>query len=302
MSKKHTTVAIAYDFDGTLAKGNIQENSFIPDLGMNKKDFWAEVQKMSKKHEMDQILAYMYLLITKAKEKGKSFNKRSLIAHGKDVTYFRGVETYFNIINQYAKSKSINLEHFIISSGTKEMIEGTTIKRNFKFIYASSFLFDQHDVPIWPALAINYTTKTQFLFRINKGILNSWDNSKINEYTPEEDRTIPFENMIYIGDGLTDVPAMKLVKDRGGISIGVYTPHSHKKKEVTKLLKENRVNYVVTADYSEESDLVAVIKSLIDRIAAKSSVSKHAKMSGTETNSVKEEASESKPTNQKANS
>ncbi|MDX9703261.1 MAG: HAD family hydrolase [Candidatus Auribacterota bacterium] len=276
MGKKHTTLAIAYDFDGTLAKGNIQENSFIPDLRMKKSDFWKEVKKLTKEHEMDEILAYMFLLINKARQGEIKFDRESLKAHGKDVSYFDGVEDYFGRINKYAHQKQIKLEHYIISSGTKEMIEGTTIAKHFKTIYASSFKYDQHNVPEWPAIALNYTTKTQFLFRINKGINNAWDNSKINAYVPKEERPIPFERMIYIGDGLTDVPAMKLVKDQGGTSIGVYAPKSRKKSAVEKLLDEQRVSYVAPANYSDGSELDQIIKAVIDQTSSIASVQKYA--------------------------
>ena len=278
MPARYTKMAIAYDFDGTLAKGNIQENSFIPDLGISKSKFWGEVRKLSKDNEMDEILAYMYLLINKARQHGEvTFRKDDLKKHGENVVYFKEVEQFFGKINSYAKTKKITLEHYIISSGTKEMIEGTSIAKNFKYIYASSFKYDANNVPEWPAIAINYTTKTQFLFRINKGIDNAWDNSKINKYIPKTDRAIPFERMIYIGDGLTDVPAMKLVKDQGGVSIGVYAPKSPKKKNVEQLLLDNRVSYVARADYSEKSDLNNIIRATIDKVASIAVIEKFAK-------------------------
>ncbi len=278
MGKKHVTVAIAYDFDGTLAKGNIQENSFIPDLGMKKSDFWAEVHELSKENEMDEILAYMFLLISKAKNHGRiKFDRKSLKAHGKNAVYFDGVEEFFDRINAYARQKQIKLEHYIISSGTKAVIEGTSIKKHFKTIYASSFKYDQNDVPEWPAISLNYTTKTQFIFRINKGINNAWDNSKINTFVPNEKRPVPFKRMIYIGDGLTDVPAMKLIKEKGGTSIGVYAPKSRKKSDVENLLKEDRVSYVVPANYSEGAELDQVVKAVIDQIAVAASVEKYAR-------------------------
>lgn len=279
MAKKLIKIAIAYDFDGTLAKGNIQENSFIPELGLTKKKFWAEANEIGKKSEMDKILAYMYLLIKKAKEDGNvKFDKKSLIAHGKNVRFFKGVESYFKRINAYSKRREITLEHYIISSGTKEMILGSTIAKEFKHIYASSFKFDQNGIPEWPAQAINYTTKTQFLFRINKGVKNLWEDSRINEFTAENDRPIPFKNMIYIGDGLTDVPSMKLVKSQGGFSIGVYEPRAKLKSKVEKLLTDNRANYVAPADYSHGSDLDTILKAIINHIASRESIAKFSKI------------------------
>lgn len=269
---KTTTVAIAYDFDGTLAKGNIQENSFIPELGIKKEKFWQEVKEITKNDEMDEILAYMYLLIKKAKEKNISCHKDNIKKHGESVQYFEGVEQYFDRINKYAENKNIKLEHYIISSGTKEMIKGTSIAEEFECIFASSFKYDQHNVVEWPAQAINYTTKTQYLFRINKGVKNSWDNETINEYTKLSDRSIPFEKIIYLGDGATDVPAMKMLNYQGGTSIGVYSDTEDSKKEAKKLLQNQRASYIAKADYSEDSEIDKIIKSILKQISAKEKI------------------------------
>lgn len=277
--KKLTTIAIAYDFDGTLAKGNIQENSFIPELGMSKEEFWGEVKKLAQNDEMDEILAYMYLLITKARAKEVKFNKASFIEHGKTVRYFDGVEEYFDRINKYARDKNIKIEHYIISSGTKEMIEGTSIQKYFKYIYASSFKYDMHEVAEWPAMAINYTTKTQFLFRINKGIDNSWDNSKINKFVKEDERPVPFSRIIYLGDGDTDIPAMKMINYQGGYSIAVYPPKiSGAKKKAKGLIENKRATYVAEANYSENSDLDKLLKSIINEIALQVEMERYKKI------------------------
>ena len=258
-------MAIAYDFDGTLARGNIQENSFIPTtLCIKKEDFWNNVKELSEENNMDEILSYMYLIVKKADGAGAKITREELSKHGKTVKYFNGVEEFFERINDYAAQKGISIEHYIVSSGTKEMIDGTTIANKFKNIYASSFMYDEYGKPTWPALAINYTTKTQYLYRISKGILNAWDNKLINKYIPENERRILFENMIYIGDGETDVPAMKLLKTNGGTSIAVYDEN----KETAKtLLEQNRVNYIAKANYTDGSEIDAIIKSTIDRIS-----------------------------------
>lgn len=258
-------MAIAYDFDGTLARGNIQENSFIPTtLCIKKEDFWNNVKELSEENNMDEILSYMYLIVKKADGAGAKITREELSKHGKTVKYFNGVEEFFERINDYAAQKGISIEHYIVSSGTKEMIDGTTIANKFKNIYASSFMYDEYGKPTWPALAINYTTKTQYLYRISKGILNAWDNKLINKYIPENERRILFENMIYIGDGETDVPAMKLLKTNGGTSVAVYDEN----KETAKtLLEQNRVNYIAKADYTDGSEIDAIIKSTIDRIS-----------------------------------
>lgn len=277
---KKPIMAIVYDFDGTLAKGNIQENSFIPDLGMTKKEFWKNVKKLAEEHEMDEILAYMYLLISKAKASNNvKVDKKSIQQHGKTVKYFKGVEDYFKRIDEYAKTKGIILKHFIISSGTKEMIEGTSIAKNFEYIYASSFKYDQHDVAEWPALAINYTVKTQYLFRINKGIENAWDNSTINKYIAEDERPIPFERIVYIGDGETDIPAMKMVNYQGGYSIAVYPPNTKgAKKKIHELIEHKRATFLAKADYSINSDIDKLLKAIVDQVALKYVMQQYAKV------------------------
>lgn len=257
-------IAIAYDFDGTLAKGNIQENSFIPSLDISKKEFWEKVKELSEENNMDEILSYMFLLIDKANKNDITVKKEDLKKHGKDVTFFNGVETFFGRINKFAEEQGVILKHYIISSGTKEMIEGTAIANEFENIYASSFMYDKYGKPIWPALAINYTTKTQYIYRINKGISNAWDNKLINKYIPEHKRDIVFENIIYLGDGETDIPAMTLLKSKGGKSIAVY---DEKLEIAQELLKQDRVNYIAKADYSEGKEIDTVIKSIIASIA-----------------------------------
>lgn len=258
-------MAIAYDFDGTLAEGNIQENSFLPELGINKDDFWRQVKKEAQDHNMSEILAYMRLIIREADAKNAKITCDVLKDHGKKCSFFNGVEDYFERINKYAKEQGVELEHYIISSGTKEMIEGTSIARHFRAIFASSFVFDNYGKPSWPAVAIDYTSKTQYLYRISKGILNTWD-SQINKTIPDEQRSIRFENMIYVGDGETDIPAMALLKSKKGISIVVYDDeNSEKVKQVKEMLKNNKANYAVPLDYSEGKPLDSVIKMAINK-------------------------------------
>lgn len=234
--KKKISFAIAYDFDGTLAPGNMQEREFIPAIGMNTNKFWKEVTDESKKHQADNILVYMKLMLDKAHTASVKVRENDFKLFGKNLPFFEGVLQYkendllekgwFDRINDYGKLSGVNVEHYIVSSGIREMIKGTPIAKKFKNIYASSFYYDHHGVAVWPALAINYTTKTQYLFRINKGCLDVSDNKEINKYTPENNRPVPFRNMVYIGDGDTDIPCFRLVKDRGGHSIAVYKPNT----------------------------------------------------------------------------
>lgn len=273
MSKTLVKIAIAYDFDGTLAPGNMQEHSFIPKLGINKTEFWKASNARAREQDMDEILAYMQLMLQKADEKHIPVTRKAFLDHGKDISFFNGVESFFNRINRYAAENDVSIDHHIISSGIRDIIKGTSIAKYFKNIFASGFVFDANDVAVWPALAINYTNKTQYLFRINKGIDNSYDNSLINKFVEHDKRPIPFTRMIYLGDGQTDVPAMKMIKQQGGIAIAVYDPHKRKKKGkpsakqiCEELILQNRADYIAPADYKENSKLYKILTILINKI------------------------------------
>ena len=282
MEKKLQRIAIAYDFDGTLAPGNMQEHNFLPDLGIKPKSFWANAKKKAKEHDMDEILAYMQLTIDEAKNKNLPIRKTDFINYGKSITFFEGVESYFDRINAYAKGKGLLIEHYIISSGLREFVRGTKISKYFKNIFASGFEYDASGVAIWPALAVNYTSKTQYLFRINKGIDNSYDNQEINKYIPDNERYIPFERMIYLGDGETDVPAMKMIKYQGGKAVAVYNPKMRAKKGkkspkqiCEELINQNRADFIAPANYAEDSELDKLLKLIIDKIASEVELKKY---------------------------
>ena len=248
-------VALIYDFDGTLSPGNMQEYDFIPAVGKSNRDFWEESNDTAREQDGDPILAYMYRMLHEAKSTGKSLHE--------------GVEEWFSRINAYGASKGLEIQHFINSSGLREMIEGTSIAKEFRKIYACSFLYDVDGVAYWPAVAVNYTNKTQFIFKINKGIESVYDSQRINEYIEEEERPVPFRRMIYFGDGTTDIPCMRLVKQQGGRSIAVYNPVSERKRQTCeRLLHDDRVNYVCPADYREDRMIDRLVRAIIDRIAA----------------------------------
>lgn len=269
MPKKRIPMAIAYDFDGTLAPGNMQEYDFIPALSMRSPAFWKAVDALAVEHEMDQILAYMYAMLQEADKAKVPVRRADFRNYGARIRLFPGVEEWFDRIDDYAAAKGIRLDHYVISSGLREMVEGTSIARKFRKIYASGFMFDHNGVARWPALGLNYTTKTQYLFRINKGTLDVHDNSIINTFVPKEKRPVPFEHMIFIGDGETDIPCMRLVKDQGGHAIAVYgasRPGARKKAE--RLISEGRANVVARADYRPGSQIDLAVKAIIDRIEA----------------------------------
>lgn len=273
MPKKLIPMAISYDFDGTLAPGNMQEYDFIPALKLPPQHFWKKATELAEKHEADPILMYMHAMIEEAHKADIPVRKADFRGYGKNIELFPGVQEWFKRINSYAKERGIRLEHFIISSGIREMVEGTSIHKAFKKIYASSFVFDVNDVARWPALAINYTTKTQYLFRINKGSLDVYDNSVINKYVPMDQRPVPFEHMVFVGDGETDIPCMRLVKDQGGHSIAVFNPGKRGAKErAAQLVKDGRATLVAPADYHEGRAIDLAVKAIIDKIEASSRI------------------------------
>jgi 2-hydroxy-3-keto-5-methylthiopentenyl-1-phosphate phosphatase len=263
MDSKRPVIALMYDFDNTLCTTDMQNYSFIPGLGMEPDAFWDMSHRMAEEKKMDKILAYMYLMVKKAGEKQKSIRRDDLVALGKDVQLFPGVTEWFDRINAYGEGRGAVIQHYIISSGLKEIIEGSVIAKHFKEIYACSFHYNDSGVADWPAVTVNYTTKTQFLFRINKGVLLMSEDVELNKFIPEDDRPVPFRNMIYFGDGMTDVPCMKLTKTNGGKSIAVYT----QKEKVENLLLSQRVDFIAHADYTEGSELDGLVKAIIAHMA-----------------------------------
>lgn len=259
-------VAICYDFDKTLSPDDMQAQGFIQSVGYDIEEFWKKSDGLASTNDMDQNLAYMYLMKTEA-EGVHVFNKKTLSEYGSKVKLFPGVKEWFERIREYGKEHGVIVEHYIISSGLKEMIEGTEVASSFEKIYASSFYFNDRGIAEWPAQVVNYTNKTQFLFRIEKGILDVND-SRVNDYFAPEDLRIPFRNMIYIGDSDTDVPCMKLVNSYGGHSIGVYNPDTKDKQKVYRMIKDNRIKYFAPADYSEGNELDLLVKNIIDRTVA----------------------------------
>ncbi|WP_300394088.1 HAD family hydrolase [Henriciella sp.] len=263
--------ALIYDYDGTLARGNIQENSFLPAIDMERGDFWKEVKRLTKQYDADEILVYMQLMLRKAKEKGVEVTRDELAKHGASSQLFDGLadHSWFNRLNKFSRERGLELEHYIISSGTQEMIEGSLIAKDFKAIMASRYIYNEVGQAEWPSLAINYTTKTQFLFRINKGIDNVWDNEAINRFMPEAERPIPFSRMIFIGDGDTDIPAMKMTTHYGGHSIAAYDPKCDARSldKIHRLISDGRVNFVAPADYTENHHMDILLKGVLGRIA-----------------------------------
>lgn len=269
-SRKHKeerpVIAICYDFDKTLSPTDMQAQGFIQSVGCDVNEFWAESNTLGEKNDMDQNLAYM--LTMKQKSEGKVlFTKQQLAEYGSKVDLFKGVDTWFKRIKRYGEEQGVIVEHYIISSGLKEMIEGTKVADDFEKIYATSFYYNDNDVAVWPAQVVNYTNKTQFLFRIEKGVLDINDPGVNDSFDPSEIR-VPFRNMIYIGDSDTDIPCMKLITVNGGYSVAVYDPETKDKNKAYKMMREKRIKFFAPADYSDGTELDKIVKAIIDRTCA----------------------------------
>lgn len=257
-------VAIMYDFDRTLCTKDMQDYSFIPSMGMTENEFWEFANSFGKKEHMDSILAYMYAMVNISKHRNIPLLRENLVDMGKNVELFKGVKGWFERITQFGKDNGMQIEHYVISSGLKEIIEGTAISKYFKSIFACEFLYDENGNGIWPKTDVNYTNKTQFVYRINKGILDVANDTDLNRSMPDDSKRVPFCNMIYIGDGLSDVPCMKMMKAYGGYSIAVY---QNKDSKVEDLLKKDRVDFIYPADYRENTGLDITIKNIIRKMS-----------------------------------
>ena len=263
--KEKTVIALLYDFDKTLCTQDMQNYSFIPSLGMAPGDFWKEANGFGFENQMDGILAYMYTMVKKAREKNVPLTRESLRKCGQSITLFPGVADWFDRITKFGETLGVQVEHYVISSGLKEIIEGSEIADCFKEIYACEFFYDENGVPVWPKLAVNFTAKTQFVYRINKGVLSVSDDKALNASMPDEHKRVPFVNMIYLGDGLSDVPCMKMMRSYGGQAIAVY--QTANQGAVEDLLRQNRVDFIFPADYREGTPLEITVKNILRKMA-----------------------------------
>ncbi|MDR1694107.1 MAG: haloacid dehalogenase-like hydrolase [Lactobacillaceae bacterium] len=265
MAKK-VKVALVYDFDDTLSTAYMQDYALIPAFGMKPETFWKNANKWATDNEADQITGTMYYVQKTAKEKGIQLTKEYFRKLGENIEYYAGVQDWFQRINKYGKWLGLTIEHFIISAGYNEILEGTEIRKYFKDVFACSYAFDKDGLPLWPARVVNYSIKAQCLSKINKGLKQTEDRA-VNEFTPDDQRPIPYKRMIYFGDGYTDIPPMKITKDRGGHAIAVYKPKSKNKSNAIKLLKDERVNFALPADYREGKEIDHVVKTILLKIA-----------------------------------
>ena len=260
-------LAICYDFDKTLSPDNMQAQGYLQAINYeNQNEFWAETNALANANEMDTTLAWMHLMLKRSRGK-EIFRREMLEDYGSKVKLYPGVREWFGRLRDYAAERGVIVEHYIISSGLREMIDGTEVAGEFEKIYASSFYYDDAGVAVWPAQVVNFTNKTQFLFRISKGVLGINDDA-VNDYFRPDELRVPFRNMVYIGDSETDIPCMKLVNSYGGHSVGVYDPDSGSRERVHRMMRDNRIKYFAAADYTEGSELDELLKLIIEKTAA----------------------------------
>lgn len=259
-TKRQPILAVCYDFDYTLSPQNMQDG-YISSLGADVAEFWKKSNDFAKDNNMDSNSAYMYLMLDLARGK-IVLNRENLAAYGSSIELYPGVTEWFDRINAYGRLHGITVEHYILSSGLREMIDGTSIRKHFRAVFASSYYYNDRGEPKWPAQVINYTNKTQFLFRIEKDILDV-NSMEVNKHYEEGEVRVPFRNIVYMGDSRTDIPCMKLVNSMGGHSIGIY--ENGQKKEVYDLVKDQRIRYFAEADYREGSRLDTLLKAIIEK-------------------------------------
>ena len=267
--RRKPIIGLIYDFDGTLSPGNMQEFGFIQAVGQTPEEFWTKSNNIAIGQDASDILAYMKLMYDEAKKNGIKLTRADFNRFGADIKLYEGVREWFTNVNEYGRRQGVIVEHYINSSGLTEIIEGSPIAKEFKHVFAGSFIYDRNGEAEWPGIAVDYTAKTQYLFKIQKGIFSSRDAHKVNESLSDEDKRLPFTNMIYFGDGETDIPSMKLVTMFGGNAIAVFDPARPGKKQVAqKLLRQGRVSFITPASYTKDSRTFRLVCAIIDKIKA----------------------------------
>lgn len=273
--RRKPIIGLIYDFDGTLCPGNMQEFGFIQAIRQTPEEFWTKSNNLAIDQDASNILSYMKLMYDEAKKNGIKLTREDFNRYGADIKLYDGVREWFGLVNEYGRKKGVIVEHYINSSGLTEIIEGSPIAKEFKHVFAGSYLYDENGEAEWPAIAVDYTAKTQYLFKIQKGIFSSRDAHEVNESRSDDQKRLPITNMVYFGDGETDIPSMKVVNMFGGNSIAVFDPaRPGRKKLARKLLRQGRVNFITPASYTKDSRTFRLVCAIIDKIKAQSELQK----------------------------
>ena len=271
MAEARPIAALLYDFDKTLCTTDMQNYAFIPGLGLMPGEFWSQVNAFGRANRMEGVLAYMYRMVRESQSRNVPFTRRDLVEKGREIVFFPGIPDWFDRVNGYGEELGVTVEHYVISSGLREIIEGSGIAPCFREVFASEFYYDPSGRPVWPKLAVNFTAKTQFVYRINKGVLDISEEKALNDSMPDEGKRVPFRNMIYIGDGLSDVPCMKMMRAYGGIAIAVWQEAgptgAGNRTGVEELLSRGRADFIFPADYREGTGLDRTVRDILGSIA-----------------------------------
>ena len=264
METQAPIIAFLYDFDKTLCTTDMEDYAFIPSLGYTPAEFWGRANAFGWENRMDGLLAYMYTMIQECAAQNIKLDRAFLNHCGESIQLFPGVREWFARINAFGESLGVQVEHYVISSGLRELIEGRGIAQEFREIYACEFYYNENGDPCWPKLDVNFTNKTQFVYRINKGILDVSRDKELNDSMPDDSKRVPFTNMIYMGDGLSDVPCMKMMRAYGGQAIAVY--QASNRQGVEKLLADGRVDFIFPADYREGMELDRTVRDILRKM------------------------------------
>ena len=264
METQAPIIAFLYDFDKTLCTTDMEDYAFIPSLGYTPAEFWGRANAFGWENRMDGLLAYMYTMIQECAAQNIKLDRAFLNHCGESIQLFPGVREWFARINAFGESLGVQVEHYVISSGLREIIEGSGIAQEFREIYACEFYYNENGDACWPKLDVNFTNKTQFVYRINTGILEVSRDKQLNDSMPDDSKRVPFTNMIYMGDGLSDVPCMKMMRAYGGQAIAVY--QASNRQGVEKLLADGRVDFIFPADYREGMELDRTVRDILRKM------------------------------------
>jgi hypothetical protein len=274
MAVPQNTIAVVYDYDQTLSPNYMQEEVLFPAFGIDARRFWKKCQELVANEGYENELAYMRVMLEYL-DIDRPTNAR-LRELGRELRFYPGLPEMFEdfnagLLTPQHEAHGIRLEHYIISSGLKALIDGSRVAPHVKAVFGCEFAEDAQGRITFPKRVISHTQKTQYLFRINKGLLEL--SQDVNDHMPAEVRPVPFEHMIYVGDGPTDVPCFAVVRQNGGHAIAVYNPADETRSSFKKCYQltthANRVRHIAPADFRAGSHLRLLLEQMVEDVATR---------------------------------